>query len=171
MSENNIYNGTFVLGDVSATTLSAGEGIKITTDEPGVIKVSNDETVLWSGAMDNIPSTATLSESYKNFETIKIYAKTEDQYNCTVTEYPNNTDYFNILIHQAWPGTNTAYWDKSVTMQPNNDYTKISACFSTLNRFASGNSVSVSFRTTSTTGSSWVRPFKIVGINRISGGN
>ena len=67
----NIFDGTFVLGDVSATTLSAGEGIKITTDEPGVIKVSNDETVLFSGNMST--KTCTLSESPLNFERVKFY--------------------------------------------------------------------------------------------------
>ena len=71
MSEQNIWNNTYVLGDVSATTLSAGNGIKITTDEPGVIKVSNDETVLWSG--NNITADMPLSENMRNFEEIKFY--------------------------------------------------------------------------------------------------
>ena len=68
---NSIYNGSFVLGDVSATTISAGPGIKIDDSTPGVIKVSNDETVLWEN--DNgsrLP--ITVSELLSNFEFIRI---------------------------------------------------------------------------------------------------
>ena len=72
MSEQNIWNNTYVLGDVSATQIVAGEGIKIDTTEPGVIKVSNDETVLYSGDL-TANSSASLTESWKNFEYIKIY--------------------------------------------------------------------------------------------------
>ena len=75
MSENNIYNGTFVLGDTSATTLSAGPGIKIDDSVPGVIKVSNDETVLWSGQLDNLGSTGQLNEPISGFNSIKFLVK------------------------------------------------------------------------------------------------
>ena len=70
MSE--IYNGTFLLGNTSATTLSAGPGIKITTDEPGVIKVSNDETVLFENQTATTASMI-LSEPLTNFEYFEIY--------------------------------------------------------------------------------------------------
>lgn len=69
MSE--IYNGTFLLGNTSATTLSAGEGIKIDNSLPGTIKISNDETVLFSGNFTT--KTCTLSESPLNFERVKFY--------------------------------------------------------------------------------------------------
>ena len=68
----NIYDGSYVLGDVSATQIVAGEGIKIDTTEPGVIKVSNDETVLFSGDL-TASTTAQLAESWKNFEEIRCY--------------------------------------------------------------------------------------------------
>lgn len=91
-----IYNGTFVLGNTSATTLSAGTGIKIDTSVPGVIGISNDETVLWSG--DAL--SATVSESLTNFETIKIYAHWN--YNSTVeartiAEIPGTGINFNLF--------------------------------------------------------------------------
>ena len=70
MSE--IYNGTFVLGNTSATQIVAGEGIKIDTTEPGVIKVSNDETVLYSGNIQ-YNGTAALNEPAINFDRIRIY--------------------------------------------------------------------------------------------------
>ena len=65
-----IYNGSFVLGDTSATTLSAGPGIKLDTSVPGVIGISNDETILWSG--DTPTSAAILSEPASGFERVKI---------------------------------------------------------------------------------------------------
>ena len=71
----NIFDGSFVLGNVSATTLSAGEGIKITTDEPGVIKVSNDETVLWEGTSSQSANpTFILNEPATNFRYVDFYA-------------------------------------------------------------------------------------------------
>ena len=73
MSE--IYNGSFVLGDTSATTLSAGPGIKIDDSVPGVIKVSNDETVLWEGTLTTSSDKITLSEAKTNFDRIGIYFK------------------------------------------------------------------------------------------------
>ena len=94
MSE--IYNGTFLLGNTSATTLSAGPGIKIdSTSLPGTIKISNDETVLWSGNDIN----ATVSEPLSSFETVKIYAKWD--YNGTFTafantEIPGSANSFNL---------------------------------------------------------------------------
>ena len=71
MSE--IYNGSFVLGDTSATTLSAGTGIKIDDSVPGVIKVSNDETVLLNNDYANQSTTSfTVSEPLSNFQKIRF---------------------------------------------------------------------------------------------------
>ena len=71
MSE--IWNNTYTLGNTSATTLSAGPGIKIdSTSVPGTIKISNDETVLYSGDL-TASTTAQLTESWKNFEEIRCY--------------------------------------------------------------------------------------------------
>ena len=93
MSE--IYNGSFVLGDTSATTLSAGEGIKITTDEPGVIKVSNDETVLWSGAsaVNNRETVLTLNENLFNFEKIQIWDDWLNNSPTKITEFSTSGQY------------------------------------------------------------------------------
>ena len=70
MSE--IYNGTFVLGNTSATTISAGPGIRIDDSQPGVIKVSNDETVLWSGTTTASGDVMNLSEPFSNFERVRV---------------------------------------------------------------------------------------------------
>lgn len=67
-----IYDGTFVLGDTSATTFSAGEGIKIDTSVPGVIGISNDETVLYSTTANNKTTTFTLSEPLTAFKKVRF---------------------------------------------------------------------------------------------------
>lgn len=67
-----IYDGTFVLGNTSATTLSAGPGIKLDTSVPGVIGISNDETVLFETDSSSGVSAVTCSESVKNFERIAV---------------------------------------------------------------------------------------------------
>ena len=70
----NIYDGSYVLGNTSATQIIAGEGIKLDTSVPGTIKISNDETVLWSGALTGTAGslTAQLSEPFTNFEEIRL---------------------------------------------------------------------------------------------------
>ena len=73
MSE--IYNGTFVLGNTSATTLSAGPGIKIDDSQPGVIKVSTDETVLWEGSayFSANPTNIIVNDYLYNYEKVQFY--------------------------------------------------------------------------------------------------
>lgn len=68
-----IYNGSFVLGNTSATTLSAGPGIKLDTSVPGVIGIGTDETVLFSTQTSAGATSAQLSESPLNFERTKFY--------------------------------------------------------------------------------------------------
>ena len=78
MSEiNSIANGSFVLGQTSATNFVAGPGIKIDEPSAGTVRIGNDETVLWSGSKNWWDSTAALnlSEAVNNFEIIRIKAK------------------------------------------------------------------------------------------------
>ena len=72
-----IYNGSFVLGNTSATTLSAQEGIKLDTSVPGVIGIGTDETVLWETTANN--SVVTASESVYNFDIARFYMKDDNQ--------------------------------------------------------------------------------------------
>ena len=102
MSE--IYNGTFVLGNTSATQIVAGEGIKIDTTEPGVIKVSNDETVLWEGNC-GFGNTLTASEPITGFESYKVYlVNTERQQQVVLEKFVNTA-------------TNTAASNNIVTLE------------------------------------------------------
>ena len=71
MSEiNSIANGTFTIGQTSATNFIAGPGISITQPSEGTVRISNDETVLFSGNT-NI-STGTLSEPATNFNYLRV---------------------------------------------------------------------------------------------------
>jgi len=69
---NTIYDGTFVLGNTSATTYQAGNGISITQPSEGTVRISNDETVLWSG-YTTTTGAIQLNESVRNFETVECY--------------------------------------------------------------------------------------------------
>jgi hypothetical protein len=66
---NTIYDGSFVLGQTSATTYQAGPGISITQPSEGTVRISNDETVLYSGAYTTAFS---VSEPITNFNNIRL---------------------------------------------------------------------------------------------------
>ena len=70
---NTIYDGSFVLGQTSATNLIAGPGIKIDEPSAGTVRIGNDETVLWSGNSFVSAGPFTLSENFYNFAGIKIF--------------------------------------------------------------------------------------------------
>ena len=64
-----ISEGSFVLGDTNGLTFEAGSGIKITEPSEGTVRISNDETVLWTGDA----TSATLSEPYTSFQYLEVY--------------------------------------------------------------------------------------------------
>lgn len=68
---NTIYDGTYVLGQTSATNFQAGPGIKIDSPSAGTVRIGSDETVLWDGNGTAL-SSATLDESIYNFESVRI---------------------------------------------------------------------------------------------------
>ena len=157
---NSIYNGTFVLGDVSATTLSAGNGIKITTDEPGVIKVSNDETVLWSGSLTASGDTINLTEKLNNFEHFIVEWKSYARYyrqDCI-----SNSDNQIIAVGAVFSNADCNY-EKSLTTWSTTNGTTYTWNATIHGSFQSSQS------------SQWrsdVVPTKIIGVNRKqNGGN
>ena len=130
MSE--IYNGTFVLGNTSATTLSAGPGIKIDDSQPGVIKVSNDETVLWSGSANAASFPITLSEPASAFNEIKFTwtPRYQGDYGCPTVVEIQNTNPHNgtikfTLMHAYWNANEP--WLGAWYLQPTNNFTKIAS--------------------------------------------
>ena len=74
MSENiqSISQGTYTIGQTSATNFVAGAGIKIDEPSAGTVRIGNDETVLYSGNAE-LNSTINLSESVINFDRIRLY--------------------------------------------------------------------------------------------------
>lgn len=67
---NTIYDGTYVIGQTSATNFQAGPGISITQPSEGTVRIANDETLLYSG---NTQTTSfALTESPSAFERLKI---------------------------------------------------------------------------------------------------
>lgn len=79
MSENiqSIANGSFVLGQTLATNFVAGPGIKIDEPSAGTVRIGNDETVLWSGSQSlaSAVDITNLPESLQNFKYIRIHYK------------------------------------------------------------------------------------------------
>ena len=75
MSENiqSISQGTYTIGQTSATNFVAGPGIKIDQPSEGVVRIGNDETVLYDG---NSVFQIDLSESVYNFRNLEIYMQT-----------------------------------------------------------------------------------------------
>ena len=73
MSENiqSISQGTYTIGQTSATNFIAGPGVRIDEPSAGTVRIGNDETVLFSGNFAT--KSCTLSESPLNFESVKFY--------------------------------------------------------------------------------------------------
>ena len=95
---SSIWDNTYTLGNSSGTVISAGPGIKIDdTSQPGVIKVSNDETVLWSGSIYDAGASANLSESYKNFNRLGITYNIQEASDISgYVEIPTDGSKYNI---------------------------------------------------------------------------
>lgn len=74
MSENiqSISQGTFTIGQTSATNFVAGNGIKIDSPSAGTVRIGTDETVLFETNSPSGVSAVTCSETVKNFEKIAV---------------------------------------------------------------------------------------------------
>ena len=161
MSENNIYNGTYVLGDTSATVISAGPGIKIDDSVPGVIKVSNDETVLFDSHGSSAYTSAQLSESPLNFERTKFYMH-DDGGTCWgvgefLSEYASGYNTIQCGYTTPW---NTTGMRCIVAKNMDNTYLK---WYTDGYQWWGNGGGQI--------GSGYMRLYKVVGVNRISGGN
>ena len=75
---NTIYDGSFVLGQTSATNFVAGPGIRIDEPSAGTVRIGNDETVLWEGDQVGSAFTITASEPPTNFQYIYVLGHTND---------------------------------------------------------------------------------------------
>lgn len=183
MSENiqSISQGTYTIGQTSATNFVAGPGIKIDEPSAGTVRIGNDETVLWeyTGTSRGATGTYNLSESWKNFEKIRItegcvYGGSrpgaEDHLFDTkiANEYKNMTIFNTDMVSANFNSTGTEKYfswyaynfsaDNSITLTPGIVWF---VTYNSTNKALTGRMGVESSRGT----------YKIVGINRISGSN
>lgn len=165
MSEpiRSISEGTFVIGDTNGLTFEAGPGISVSQPSEGTVRIANDETVLWSGTIisdggdgGTYPRSAALSESIENFNYVRVegYCHNGTEFPWTTTLYTNGAAIYGIGLGQ---------W-KDVTKELDMSRFKLD-----------GSTVSAMEGTWIIPSQNWgnTRSFvtKVVGINRISGGN
>ena len=176
MSENiqSISQGTYTIGQTSATNFVAGPGIKIDEPSAGTVRIGNDETVLWSGFKTDIPNTGlttyTLSELATNFETVRIEYVLQG--NSTSSgdlgnkgsgtvfyEIGNSFSRYITYIHCVMNGNNSTDQFTLYDIDTNiYDMDKLTWGVKSVLRGQTTNGV-------------WFHITKIVGINRISGSN
>ena len=163
---NTIYDGSFVLGNTSATTYQAGQGISITQPSEGTVRISNDETVLWEGTMSGtVPVSITLSEAPSSFEHVQITMgggyKSQFTYDGSATTwqvfspYVGNNDFAIYGLNFQVNHTN-----KTVTINTGN-----------CQQFKVNSNAVTGWGKKSELNIGEVQLTKVVGINRISGSN
>ena len=158
MSEiNSIANGTYTIGQTSATNFQAGPGIKIDSPSAGTVRIGNDETVLWSGNAEISNFPITLSEIPANFERIRISFKSWID-NATVNEFAGSTICYNLNSNWADSEGVSFYFNEYLTLS------------GTTLSFIAGKFCAFGDKIVNNQTSNF-KVYKIVGINRISGGN
>ena len=166
MSEiNSIANGTFTIGQTSATNFQAGPGIKIDEPSAGTVRIGTDETVLFDsyGAGQ---SAANLSESMTNFESLKILLGNENTVDGTEWHtYEAKPDKIKNIWYCAGGGSNFYFICMYCSANTNTNIT-VSKEAAILKPFGSTH---VNGQSEQTGYKKCIH--KIVGINRISGGN
>lgn len=163
MSENiqSISQGTYTIGQTSATNFVAGPGIKIDQPSAGTVRIGNDETVLFENSSGTNGNTnITLSESISNFEYVQIdYSVWDDEKATQIlpvqsSQYQLNTVWFD--------NASNFYHFCDVLTITGTTYTLIKAAFHNFN----STSVNVDGDA-----KKFFKTYKVIGINRISGGN
>ena len=156
---NTIYDGTFVLGNTSATTYQAGPGISITQPSEGTVRISNDETVLYSGSYSTTTTAINLSEQFTNFDKLEVWW-TQQNARPIINHYQTENLKQLFTVHGKAENNQAvvffAGWNKG---NDNKSFTKYYCKYS--NSLNWGNF----------TDANEMIPVKVIGINRISGGN
>lgn len=170
MSENiqSISQGTYTIGNTNELTFSAGPGIKIDQPSEGVVRIGNDETVLWSGT-GNI-SSFTLSEKLSNFEKFRFVMAGYNTPQLGLCEYYSPAD-----------GSNISYcYEHYIANSDGNPLQVWAGRFSTTDSLTY-NIIDWKWMCMPGTASAWSNTWnnndrkpmirKVIGINRISGSN
>lgn len=166
MSEiRSISEGTFMIGQTSNLNFEAGPGIKVTEPSEGTVRIATDETVLWE-SQNGFSSTIVsidLSEAYGNFDIIAVY--------WSHNGVDNEIQYYNSksATNERWvhfggreAGNGNFYFFTAVWKQTSTTNFVKDICFYRLigpSQCSNGSSTNE------------LVPIKVVGINRISGGN
>ena len=118
MSEiNSIANGTYTIGQTSATNFVAGPGVKIDEPSAGTVRIGNDETVLWENTNKSFTKDLqwpqTLSEPITNFEKVAFLYAADDyvenaEYH-TFNAY-NNVNYNLVAWRCDGPSNDNIFW-------------------------------------------------------------
>ena len=162
MSENiqSISQGTYTIGQTSATNFIAGPGIKIDEPSAGIVRIGNDETVLYKFTGSNILETSAynLSEAYTNFNRMRITFVYNDGYSiCQECDTKHDATLISAPIGIT-PVTNGNIYCKIGGFKHNNEHRQISRTSSyDITNFTGKNVANV------------VSIDSVVGINRISG--
>lgn len=163
---NTIYDGSFVLGQTSATNFIAGPGIAIDSPSAGTVRIGNDETVLWSGARTSAIQT---SESMKNFDKCQVYIAhgTYGPPQVYTIDFANmgTTGYFAITRPRGASNLNLAY------IRLTADDTHLAAVNAKCLAFGSWSTTATGVTATTGEAEDLNSIIRVVGINRISGGN
>lgn len=158
---SSIWEGTFVLGDTSATQLSAGPGIALDTSVAGTIGIKTDETVLFDcGSTEVGASSFTYSEPTSAFERVKWLVQPDGGVLSNFAawwETPGNT--INVRPIVGAGGSNA--WFDIIFIQNNIDSGSVTG----VKRLNFGSITSTSTAINATiTGTNLV--YKVIGINR-----
>ena len=152
-----------VRGPVTAVPVVAGKGVRIVPDTVNNrFVVEADETVLWEGDTEVGTTgykTLDLSEAAENFERIKLYMARGQGFkgNGIFEVSPLYTSVVELLTTD--PNTATTHYNyfTTFTLTGSKYVEQTNAC-----------GYSQPNNTTVVTNGSWLHPFKIVGINRVS---
>lgn len=166
---NTIYDGTYVIGQTSATNFIAGPGIKIDQPSAGTVRIGNDETVLWSGSAVN-NSEISLNENFNNFNYIglEVYDKFGWGYNRTICPTDKvsiagtRLKRFAASYDFVDPANNNIYRRFFNIQFPNGNYSSCSG-------FGRGIMTTTAGAITVTNDDTTIVLSKVIGINRISG--
>ena len=152
-----INSNRAIRGPVTAVPVVAGKGVRLVADtENNRWVVEADETVLWEGNYESTGS-ITLSESFKNFELIRVEFITNDNISFTSifnsTEQNTNMVLLSCYVRSAVTGISIKASQYTLT--------------NTTITLSRGNDVSVGQSATQTSGNKLTIK-RVVGINRIA---
>ena len=168
MSENiqSISQGTYTIGQTSATNFVAGPGIKIDEPSAGTVRIGNDETVLYSGYLNMPGNSLVLSEPASAFEHTIIYYTNNDGFQSSVDFIPKTDVIYGPCINviSQWSNGNTYF--KTLTLTSND--TRTYQAWTSASQIVVNSTANISY---SFNNSNLLKIQKVVGINRISGSN